>query len=76
MFVGAVTAYTVLILGQALAKNTETLLITRFLSAFFAASPRILAFAACTSYQDAGEFIWVVEMDSDLLSAECLAQQT
>jgi len=31
--------YTLLILGQALAKNIQTLLITRFLSGFFAVAP-------------------------------------
>jgi DHA1 family multidrug resistance protein-like MFS transporter len=34
-----ITAYTILHLGQALAKNMETLLITRFLAGFFACAP-------------------------------------
>lgn len=33
------TMYTIFILGQALAQNVETLLVTRFLSGFFAAAP-------------------------------------
>lgn len=32
-------AYTLFIMGQALAHNIETVLITRFLSGFFAAAP-------------------------------------
>lgn len=39
VFVVALTLYTLFILGQPLAKNIETLLITRFLSAFFASAP-------------------------------------
>ena len=33
------TAYTLFILGQALAPNIETLLVTRFFSGFFAVAP-------------------------------------
>lgn len=32
-------SYTIFILGQALARNIETLLVTRFLSGFFAVAP-------------------------------------
>ena len=39
VFVLALSLYTLFILGQPLAKNMETLLITRFLSAFFASAP-------------------------------------
>ncbi|KAJ7461152.1 MFS general substrate transporter [Mycena latifolia] len=41
MFLIAMTTYTVLHLGQALAKNIETLLITRFLGGFFAVAPLV-----------------------------------
>ena len=39
VFVVAMTAYTLSILGQALAPNIETLLVTRFFSGFFAVAP-------------------------------------
>ncbi|KAH9476296.1 Ascochitine biosynthesis cluster MFS transporter [Psilocybe cubensis] len=39
IFIGAMIAYTLCILGQALAKNMATLLVTRFLSGFFAVGP-------------------------------------
>lgn len=39
IFMVAMSAYTVLHLGQALAHNIETLLITRFLGGFFASAP-------------------------------------
>ncbi|KAL6304110.1 MFS polyamine transporter [Sparassis latifolia] len=39
MFVVALSAYTILHLGQALAQNIETLLVTRFLGGFFAVNP-------------------------------------
>jgi len=39
VFVVAMTAYTLFILGQALAPNIETLLVTRFFSGFFAVAP-------------------------------------
>ncbi|KAJ8690033.1 hypothetical protein PTI98_012879 [Pleurotus ostreatus] len=39
IFLIAMISYTVLHLGQALAKNIETLLVTRFLSGFFAVAP-------------------------------------
>lgn len=38
MFI-TISAYTILHLGQALAQNIETLLITRFLAGFFACAP-------------------------------------
>jgi hypothetical protein len=43
--------YTVLHLGQALAQNIETLLITRFLGGFFAVAPLVNAggdYASCS----------------------------
>ncbi|KAJ7757193.1 MFS general substrate transporter [Mycena maculata] len=43
IFLIAMTAYTILHLGQALAKNIETLLITRFLGGFFAVAPLVNA---------------------------------
>ncbi|KAJ7461146.1 MFS polyamine transporter [Mycena latifolia] len=43
MFVIAMTTYTILHLGQALAQNIETLLITRFLGGFFAVAPLVNA---------------------------------
>jgi MFS family permease len=39
IFVGPMMIYTVFHVGQALAQNIETLLVTRFLSSFFAAAP-------------------------------------
>ncbi|KZV63930.1 MFS polyamine transporter [Peniophora sp. CONT] len=39
VFILAMTCYTLFILGQALAHNTATLLVTRFLSGFFACAP-------------------------------------
>ncbi len=39
IFLIAMISYTLLHLGQALAKNIETLLVTRFLSGFFAVAP-------------------------------------
>ncbi|TFK23326.1 MFS general substrate transporter [Coprinopsis marcescibilis] len=39
VFLIAMFSYTVLILGQSLAPNVETLLVTRFLSGFFACAP-------------------------------------
>ncbi|KAL6304116.1 MFS polyamine transporter [Sparassis latifolia] len=39
MFIVALSAYTLLHLGQALAHNIETLLVTRFLGGFFAVAP-------------------------------------
>ncbi|KAF8168994.1 major facilitator superfamily domain-containing protein [Mycena galopus ATCC 62051] len=41
IFVFAMSAYTILILGQGLAQNIETLLITRFLAGFFAVAPLV-----------------------------------
>ncbi|KAF7309338.1 MFS general substrate transporter [Mycena indigotica] len=41
IFLVAMSAYTVLHLGQALAPNIETLLITRFLGGFFAVAPLV-----------------------------------
>lgn len=43
IFVFAMSMYTILHLGQALAKNIETLLITRFLGGFFAVAPLVSA---------------------------------
>ncbi|KAJ7690229.1 MFS general substrate transporter [Mycena rosella] len=43
IFLIAMTTYTILHLGQALAKNIETLLITRFLAGFFAVAPLVNA---------------------------------
>ncbi|KAJ6587791.1 MFS polyamine transporter [Mycena sp. CBHHK59/15] len=43
IFVGAMSAYTVFHLGQALAQNIETLLITRFFGGFFAVAPLVNA---------------------------------
>jgi hypothetical protein len=37
------TAYTLFILGQALALNIETLIVTRFFSGFFAVAPPTVA---------------------------------
>ncbi|KAF8879261.1 MFS polyamine transporter [Infundibulicybe gibba] len=39
IFIGTMAMYTIFHLGQALARNIETLLITRFLSGFFAVAP-------------------------------------
>ncbi|GLB40859.1 putative MFS general substrate transporter [Lyophyllum shimeji] len=39
IFILAMSCYTIFHLGQALAQNIETLLVTRFLSGFFAAAP-------------------------------------
>ncbi|VDB86995.1 unnamed protein product [Peniophora sp. CBMAI 1063] len=39
VFIVTMTCYTLFILGQALARNTATLLITRFFSGFFACAP-------------------------------------
>lgn len=39
MFIGAMLAYTLLILGQPLAKNAETFGVTRFLSGLAASAP-------------------------------------
>ncbi|KAL0959062.1 hypothetical protein HGRIS_014362 [Hohenbuehelia grisea] len=39
IFVFAMSAYTLLFLGQSMARNIETLLVTRFLSGFFAVAP-------------------------------------
>lgn len=39
IFIGAMFMYTIFILGQALAQNIETLLVTRFISGFFACAP-------------------------------------
>jgi DHA1 family multidrug resistance protein-like MFS transporter len=39
IFIFAMVSYTLFILGQALAPNIETLLVTRFLSGFFAVAP-------------------------------------
>jgi folate-dependent tRNA-U54 methylase TrmFO/GidA len=41
------TAYTLFILGQALAPNIETLLVTRFFSGFFAVAPLTNAGGEC-----------------------------
>ncbi|KAJ6544474.1 MFS polyamine transporter [Mycena capillaripes] len=43
VFIFAMSMYTILHLGQALAKNIETLLITRFLGGFFAVAPLVNA---------------------------------
>ncbi|TFY75862.1 hypothetical protein EWM64_g8151 [Hericium alpestre] len=43
IFVGTLSLYTLFILGQALAHNTATLLITRLLSGFFAVAPLTMA---------------------------------
>jgi DHA1 family multidrug resistance protein-like MFS transporter len=41
IMLGTVGAYTILHLGQALAQNIETILITRFLAGFFACAPLV-----------------------------------
>ncbi|KAF7368719.1 MFS general substrate transporter [Mycena venus] len=41
VFIFAMSMYTILHLGQALARNIETMLITRFLSGFFAVAPLV-----------------------------------
>ncbi|TFY79171.1 hypothetical protein EWM64_g4840 [Hericium alpestre] len=43
LFVGTLALYTLFILGQALAHNTATLLITRLISGFFASAPLTMA---------------------------------
>jgi len=43
IFIVTMTLYTLFILGQALAKNIQTLLVTRFFSGFFGVAPLINA---------------------------------
>ncbi|KAF7332513.1 MFS general substrate transporter [Mycena kentingensis (nom. inval.)] len=49
----AMSVYTILHLGQALAQNIETLLVTRFLGGFFAVSPLVIAGGVIADVWDA-----------------------
>jgi len=49
----SIVSYTLFILGQALATNIETLLVTRFLSGFFACAPLTIAGGVMADMWDA-----------------------